>query len=293
LSFLLILCIIPYCLGEAWTVYVYTGNERFAGTDSNVYIRLFNSEGESTSEVQLTHHNWIPENNDFPIRNLFEVGARERFNIRTEYIGSAAKIQIRHNQFPTFQADWLLEQVIVERNRDGAKYIFKCNCWLRRGHPYITISALPDQRTIDQNKIKYSYSKNNRGFVMILISLITSLVCLFCCYNEYRRRQRHHSPYFNDTIEQIREEPSLLDTNYPETPNPTTPSSRPQLWINTIRRWKNFRNELPSYSPPQTTQTAAAAPTAQTTIPADEPPAYEDLYPHGTTPTNAGVNSNL
>jgi len=78
-----------------WTVYVYTGNERFAGTDSNVYISLYNEEGESTSEAQLTHSNWLPEKNEFPVRNLFETGARERFQIRTEYIGSVSKIQVR------------------------------------------------------------------------------------------------------------------------------------------------------------------------------------------------------
>jgi len=37
----------------------------------------------------------MPDNNDFPIRNLFEKGARERFRIRTEYIGSVSKIQVR------------------------------------------------------------------------------------------------------------------------------------------------------------------------------------------------------
>lgn len=112
LILVLIFCIISYSLAEGnhfffliinflillfivWTVYVYTGNERFAGTDTNVYIRLFNSEGESTSENQLTHYNWMPDNNDFPIRNLFEKGARERFRIRTEYIGSVSKIQVR------------------------------------------------------------------------------------------------------------------------------------------------------------------------------------------------------
>ncbi len=79
-----------------WTVYVHTGNERFAGTDSNVYIRLFNEEGDSTSEIQLTHYNWLPNNNDFPIRNLFETGAKERFRIQTEYIGSVAKIDVRN-----------------------------------------------------------------------------------------------------------------------------------------------------------------------------------------------------
>ena len=78
-----------------WNVYVYTGTERFAGTDSNVYITLFNEVGDSTSEIQLTHYNWQPEDTDFPIRNLFETGARERFRIQTEVMRSVGKIQVR------------------------------------------------------------------------------------------------------------------------------------------------------------------------------------------------------
>lgn len=80
-----------------WYVDVYTGNERFAGTDSNVYITLFNEDGDSTSDIQLTHYNWQPDNADFPIRNLFETGARERFRIQTEAMGSVVKIQVRLN----------------------------------------------------------------------------------------------------------------------------------------------------------------------------------------------------
>jgi hypothetical protein len=110
--FLSIIFIIPCCFAEsnfslfcfmrdfifvfkAWYVYVYTGNERFAGTDSNVYIRLSNSEGGNTNEYQLTHSNWMPEKNEFPVRNLFETGARERFLIQTDAIGDVASIQVR------------------------------------------------------------------------------------------------------------------------------------------------------------------------------------------------------
>ncbi len=96
ITLILIVFILIVWVFIVWIVYVYTGNERFAGTDSNVYIRLHNEDGESTSEMQLTHYNWLPEKNDFPVRNLFETGARERFRIRTEYIGSVAKIQVSY-----------------------------------------------------------------------------------------------------------------------------------------------------------------------------------------------------
>ncbi|CAF5196666.1 unnamed protein product, partial [Rotaria magnacalcarata] len=34
-------------------------------------------------------------------------------------------IIIRHNNFPSLHADWLLNQVIVERARDKKEYVFK------------------------------------------------------------------------------------------------------------------------------------------------------------------------
>ena len=79
-----------------WTVDVYTGNERFAGTDSNVYIRLLNAQDEETSEDQLTHSNLKFEPGEFPVRNLFEMGSRDRFVIETEDIGAVVKIHVRH-----------------------------------------------------------------------------------------------------------------------------------------------------------------------------------------------------
>lgn len=78
-----------------WTVTVYTGKRRFAGTDSNVYIKLINSKKPDSKEQQLTHHNWIPEKNVFPVRNLFEMGAKDQFRIWTGNIETIDKILVR------------------------------------------------------------------------------------------------------------------------------------------------------------------------------------------------------
>ncbi len=78
-----------------------------------------------------------------------------------------------------------------------------------------------------------------------------------------------------DTIEQIQQEPSLLNAYNSSS---LSPSSGPQIWINTMRRWKNFRNGLPSYNHAQTTQSTTSVPVPESTIvPADEPPAYEGI----------------
>jgi hypothetical protein len=78
-------------------VYVQTGKEKFSGTDSNVFIRLFDDKNQSTNEYQLTHYNWKPEADEFPIRNLFETNARDQFIIKTEDISMITKIYVsRH-----------------------------------------------------------------------------------------------------------------------------------------------------------------------------------------------------
>lgn len=153
-----------------------------------------------------------------------------------------------------------------------------------------------DQSTLDKNKKKDASSKTNRAFISVMIILITLIVSIFCCFNQYRRRQRHRSLSFTDTIEQIQQEPSLLETDQ-------SSSEGPQLWIKTKRRWKNFRTGLPSYTHARTTQNA----TTSITTPSDQPPSYEgklsntlavrrsnfsslDLYPNATPLNNTASN---
>lgn len=77
-----------------WLVYVHTGNEPFAGTDSNVYITLINKDDKDTGEYQLTHANFQRDSNTLKLINLFERGARERFMIYTTSIGDINKIYV-------------------------------------------------------------------------------------------------------------------------------------------------------------------------------------------------------
>jgi hypothetical protein len=114
--------------------------------------------------------------------------------------------------------------------------------------------------------------------VVILILLIAILTGIFCCYNDYRRRQRRHSSSLNNTIEQIQQEPPLLDTYCQSLSRPPSPSSAPHFWMSTIRRWKNFRQGLPPDDHTRIAQSAAVAVPTTTTITAtEEPPAYEGI----------------
>lgn len=117
-------------------------------------------------------------------------------------------------------------------------------------------------------------SANNRTLVIILVILITLMICSFCAFNEYRRRQRHPSMFLNDQMETIPQESAHLGTYYPEPLRPSNSSSDSQYWLNTIRRWKNFRQGLPSYNH------ASAAPSIAVplTVTTEElPPAYDGI----------------
>ncbi len=134
-------------------------------------------------------------------------------------------------------------------------------------------------------------------------------MCIFCCFNEYRRRQRRRSLPFTDNIEQLPPDHTLLDGYHSPSSRTSSPASGPQLWISTMRRWKNLRNGLPSYNHARTTQST----TAVTAVPTDEPPAYEgtssrfdslsfltnplflllDLYPNSNVPMNSASTTNL
>jgi hypothetical protein len=93
-------CFVLYlvsCLSVEWTIHVYTGTERFAGTDSNIFIRLFNSKFGYTAEYELSSENWIIGDKLFPLKNLFESGGHDRFRIVTEKFEFVEKIHVRYN----------------------------------------------------------------------------------------------------------------------------------------------------------------------------------------------------
>ncbi|CAF2374033.1 unnamed protein product [Rotaria sp. Silwood2] len=242
---------------EEWIIHVYTGNERFAGTDSNIFLRLFNSKYGYTSEYKLTHENWIVGNTIFPLRNLFEHGEHDRFRIFTDKLGFVEKVHVRRDTFPSFQSDWLLDRIVVENSHDRIKFTFKCNCWLRKERPYITVPVLSDLHSIDKNKS----SKNNQTILIVLIISIISITCIIYCISEcYRHHQHRH---FSSV--QNRFESSIIDRYHLQ----LSESSTSQIFHETIDRSKNIRHPVQSNYERRATVGQSTMITST-----DEPPAY-------------------
>ena len=89
-----------FFLEEIWNVIVYTSDLRGAGTDSNVMMVLYGSDGK-TEEVTLNNET-----------NNFERGNVDKFKIETKDIGTPYKIRIRHDNSKPF-SDWHLDKVCL------------------------------------------------------------------------------------------------------------------------------------------------------------------------------------
>ncbi|XP_069635451.1 oxygen-regulated protein 1 [Haliaeetus albicilla] len=103
-----------------YTIKVYTGDKRGAGTDANVHIILFGNEDKS-EVFQLSQ--------SLEHQNPFERGKVDTFKIKTKKLGNLHSIEIGHDG-KGFASGWFLEKVeITDASRDSV-YCFNCNRWL-------------------------------------------------------------------------------------------------------------------------------------------------------------------
>eukprot|EP01123_Difflugia_compressa_P005057 TRINITY_DN1661_c0_g1_i1.p1 TRINITY_DN1661_c0_g1~~TRINITY_DN1661_c0_g1_i1.p1 ORF type:complete len:960 (-),score=248.52 TRINITY_DN1661_c0_g1_i1:25-2904(-) len=100
----------------SYKVSVTTGDRRGAGTDANVFITLFGSEGDS-GERQLEK----PGNN-------FERNKTDIFGLECVALGELQRIIIRHDGSGV-GAGWFLDKVVVEAGT-GERWYFPCGRWL-------------------------------------------------------------------------------------------------------------------------------------------------------------------
>ncbi|KAM6444396.1 oxygen-regulated protein 1 [Rhynochetos jubatus] len=103
-----------------YTIKVYTGDKRGAGTDANVHIILFGTEDKS-EVFQLSR--------SLEHQDPFERGKVDTFKIKTKKIGSLHSIEIGHDG-KGFASGWFLEKVEITDASRNSVYCFSCNRWL-------------------------------------------------------------------------------------------------------------------------------------------------------------------
>ncbi|NWS43618.1 LOXH1 protein, partial [Probosciger aterrimus] len=100
-----------------YTIKVYTGDKRGAGTDANVHIILFGNEDKS-EVFQLSQ--------SLEHQDPFERGKVDTFKIKTKNLGNIHSIEIGHDG-KGFASGWFLEKVEITDASRNSVYCFNCN----------------------------------------------------------------------------------------------------------------------------------------------------------------------
>ncbi|KAL0965208.1 hypothetical protein UPYG_G00278200 [Umbra pygmaea] len=101
-----------------YEIIVITGDEKGAGTDANVFITIYGSNGDSGRR---------PLRQKF--RNLFERGQTDRFLLEMLDMGELLRVRVEHDN-TRLSPGWLLDRAEVTNMANGVTTIFLCGKWL-------------------------------------------------------------------------------------------------------------------------------------------------------------------
>ncbi|TKS84776.1 Lipoxygenase -like proteiny domain-containing protein 1 [Collichthys lucidus] len=101
-----------------YEIIVITGDQKGAGTDANVFITVYGTNGES-GRRQLRQR----------FRNLFERDQTDRFMLEMLDMGELHKIRMEHDNSGLCPG-WLLDRVEVTNTSNGVTTVFICGKWL-------------------------------------------------------------------------------------------------------------------------------------------------------------------
>lgn len=97
---------------------VHTADVQGAGTDANVHITIYGSNGD-TGRRPLTKK----------FVDLFERGKKDSFNLEALDLGSLVRLRIEHDN-KGFKAGWMLAKVVITNTISQECVTFPCNQWL-------------------------------------------------------------------------------------------------------------------------------------------------------------------
>lgn len=101
-----------------YTIWVKTGDDPLAGTDSNVFIQLFGTDGQTESV-------YLPPRDIF----AFESGGTDRFVLEVPDLGTLTRCCIGHDNSEG-DSGWYVETVRVADDTTDREWLFTFNRWL-------------------------------------------------------------------------------------------------------------------------------------------------------------------
>ncbi|XP_078666046.1 lipoxygenase homology domain-containing protein 1-like isoform X1 [Branchiostoma floridae x Branchiostoma belcheri] len=104
----------------SYHVSVKTGDERNAGTDADVFLKIFGAKGD-TGLLKL----YQSDNTS----NKFERDRTDLFKLEAADIGKIEKIRIGHDDSGP-GSGWFLDKVDIDVASHGERYVFSCHRWL-------------------------------------------------------------------------------------------------------------------------------------------------------------------
>ncbi|XP_061116516.1 lipoxygenase homology domain-containing protein 1 [Conger conger] len=101
-----------------YEIIVVTADQKGAGTDANVFITIYGSNGDSGKRALQQK-----------FRNLFERGRTDRFLLEMLDLGELQRVKMEHDNSSS-SCGWLLERVEVTNTANGVTTVFLCGKWL-------------------------------------------------------------------------------------------------------------------------------------------------------------------
>ena len=109
-------------MSKSYEIVTYTTNCKDAGTDADVYVKLYGSKG-NTGKIFLDNE----EDN-------FERGKIDRFTEEVEDIGELQRIRVGHGSEGN-KPGWHLTKIIVTDNQLNKEWVFPHNDWIAKDEP--------------------------------------------------------------------------------------------------------------------------------------------------------------
>ena len=104
----------------AYQIEVHTGDERWAGTNADVFIQIYGADKKKTEQKTLNDRS-----------DNFERGSIDTFKLEDIDVGEISKIRIGHDD-GGLQAGWNLHKVVISKKNGKnqiEKILFVCNKW--------------------------------------------------------------------------------------------------------------------------------------------------------------------